>query len=256
MLRLESSFLTSLMLMSLGLPMANAQSNNTAPAVLSLRDAANSWQATPKSEGTQVDTTDGSSREKRNQRWQSQLAIYEHLKPGESVVITGGSTKGQPPELPQRRDATWAIVLFEDFHVYAASEDSKAVYTEMNFRIEQIFRNNAAVPSKVGDLIDVGIAGGRLTRKNGVLNTTPVTPEKKYFIPGHRYLVAFSPVGDGSFQILKRWDVSDGTVRIDDEREARRAARFGSKLDGIPLSAVSATLNRELPDQSRSPENK
>jgi hypothetical protein len=160
------------------------------------------------------------------------------------------SFSGDAPELPKDapgKPTVWAIATFEKFHVYPVDPSEKQLYTEMNFRIDTLFRQPESMHLAPGALVDVSRFGGMAkTHRGKIVRSRNVNPSKYDFQLGHKYLVCLYPNKTGDFVPSSRWDLTSGTVQPQDQQEMNRAARGESKLTGMTESELISYLRSAL----------
>jgi hypothetical protein len=156
---------------------------------------------------------------------------------------------GEFPALP---DDVWVIATFENNHAFMIDNDPALIYSEMNFRIEHIFKKPDNLSLSVGDLIDAGIAGGRLkTSERGSVSPTWLRPADHYYRKGHKYLMQLAYEAQGGFfYAYTRWDISSGKVQPDGPVEIERANRGESAIAGMSVTDLIRYLPSLLSNAS------
>ena len=207
-------------------------------------NAANRWQLTAISPDSQVDTVDPPVRAQRNAYWKAPLEAIRGLE------VFPGPYLSDAPEFPTVKGAAWVIATFESFHVFTIVPDYQLIYTEMNFRVEQVVKQPTYLFLSTGSLIDTDFAGGRIRTPKGDIVSSHVSPFEHFFQPGHKYLLqVVYNAGGGFYWAYKRWDLSSGKVKPDDPGEMYRAAHGNSSIDGMSVSDLANFLPTVLPDE-------
>ena len=225
------------------------------PSEPDFTNAANKWQLTAIKLESQVDTVNPTLREQRDAYWKAPLGTYRDEKKaseaaGGAMFTSSGSYRADGPEFSTVKGATWAIATFENFHVYAVSQDYELLYTEMNFRVEQIFKQPEGLSLSNGALIDAAFPGGRIESPNGKIFAERMEPREHGLQPGHKYLVQFLYIPQGAFFMANAcWDLSSGKVESDSRVEAYRIAHGMTSIVGMSLSDLIDYLPKALPDE-------
>jgi len=148
------------------------------------------------------------------------------------------------------KGATWVIATFENFHVYAIGQDYELIYTEMNFRVEQIFKEPEGLSLSSGALVDAAFPGGRIESPNGKIFTSRIEPQQHGLQPGHRYLLQLLYEAEGGFFMANAsWDISSGKVESDSPVEAYRIAHGRFSIVGMSVPDLINYLPKALPDE-------
>jgi hypothetical protein len=226
------------------------------PSEPDFTNAANKWQLSAAKLESQIDTVNPILREQRDAFWKVPLATYRDEKKaaeasGGAMFTSPGSWFYSPgdPEFSAVKGATWVIATFESFHVYASDRDYELLYTEMNFRVEQIFKQPEGLSLSGGALVDAAIPGGRIESPNGKVFTSRIEPEQRGLQPGHKYLLQLLYEPQGAFFLANAcWDVSSGKVESDSPVEAYRIAHGRFSIVGMSLSDLINYLPKALPD--------
>ncbi len=243
----------------------NASSSDTCPCPQSqpsphpsepdFSNAANEWQLTAVKLESQVDTVNPTLREQRDAFWKVPLGTYRDEK--KAAEAAGGAMSTSPgayladgPEFSAVKGATWVIATFENFHVYAVGQDYELIYTEMNFRAEQIFKEPEGLSLSSAALVDAAIPGGRIESPNGKIFTSRIEPQQHGLQPGHKYLLQllYEPQG-GFFMANASWDISSGKVESDSPVEAYRIAHGRTSIVGMSVPDLVNYLPKALPDE-------
>jgi hypothetical protein len=169
---------------------------------------------------------------------------------GGVLNVAPGPYLAGAPEFPSVKGVAWIIASFVSFHVFAIDPDYRLIYTEMNFRVEQLLRKPPFLPLSNGSVIDADIPGGRIKSPSGRIFALMVSPRQYFFQPGHKYLmqVVYNEEGD-FFWGEKRWDLSSGIVKPDDPGEVYRAQHGNSLIDGMTVPDLIEYLPSVLPDE-------
>lgn len=215
-------------------------------------NAANKWQLEAVDSVSQIDPVSAAVRAKRNTYWAAPLqTIFNASAAPGSYVITEGSYLGDSPEFPDVKGAAWVIATFKTFHVFALDSANRLIYTEINFRVDRVFRQPADVSLSAGNIIDEGLPGGRLRSSSGTTTTLAVSPHEYFWQPGHKYLLQLSYDRETDYFIpLKRWDLTSGRVQADQPDEADRAARGESIINGMSVDSLIRSLPSVLPNEA------
>src|ERR1700735_81055 len=225
------------------------------PSEPDFTNAANKWQLTAVNLESQVDTVNPTLRDERHAYWKIPLRTYRDEKKaaeaaGGAMFTSPGSYWTDGPEFSAVKGATWVIASFENFHVYAIGQDYELLYTEMNFRVEQIFKQPEALALSSGALIDAAFPGGRIKSANGKIFTQRIEPHDHSLQPGHKYLVQFLYIPQGDFFVANAWwDVSSGKVESVSPLEAYRIAHGRFSIVGMSVPDLINYLPKALPDE-------
>jgi hypothetical protein len=134
------------------------------PSEPDFTNAANKWQLTAVDLESQVDTVNPTLREQRDAYWKAPFGTHRDEKKaaeaaGGAMFTSSGAYLADGPEFSAVKGATWVIATFENFHVYAIEHDYELIYTEMNFRVEQIFTQSQGLSLSNGALVDAAFPG-------------------------------------------------------------------------------------------------
>jgi hypothetical protein len=225
------------------------------PSVPDFSNAANKWQLTAVNLESQVDTVNPILREQRDTFWKVPLETYRDEKKaaevaGGAMFTSPGAYSADGPEFSAVKGATWVLATFEDFHVYAIGRDYELLYTEMNFRVEQVFKEPEGLSLSSGALVDAAFPGGRIESPGGKIFTSRIEPQQRGLRPGHKYLLQllYEPQG-GFFMANASWDISSGKVESDSPVEAYRIAHGRTSIVGMSVPDLINYLPRALPDE-------
>lgn len=225
------------------------------PSEPDFTNAANKWQLTAVNLGSQVDTVNPTLREQRDAYWKIPLGTYRDEKKaaeaaGGAMFTSPGAYLADGPEFHAVKGATWVVASFENFHVYAVGQDYELIYTEMNFRVEQIFKQPENLSLSNSVLVDAAFPGGRIESPNGELFTSRIEPHEHSLQPGHKYLLQLLYLPQGAFFMTNAWwDVSSGKVESDSPVEAYRVAHGQSSIVGMSVTDLINYLPKALPDE-------
>jgi hypothetical protein len=211
-------------------------------------DAPNEWQLEAADLRTQVDTVNPTLREERDAFWRKPLSDYREMAKGNFGVSTGAYL-GNAPEFSSVKGATWVIATFESFHVYAVDHDYELLYTEINFRVDNVLKLPEGLSLSDGALVDSGIPGGRVKTPKGETATSRVEPKEYEFQTGHRYLVQLLYQPKGEFFVAnQRWDLTSGKVEPYTGIALERLANKNSAIVGMTVPELIKYLPSVLPD--------
>src|ERR1700722_12249609 len=212
-------------------------------------DAQNKWQLDAADLASQVDTVNATLREERDAFWRKPLEEYREMAKGNFGVGGAGYLANQP-EFSAVKGATWVIATFESFRAYAVDHDYELLYTEINFRVENVLKLPEGLSLSDGALVDAGIPGGRVKTPKGEIVTSRVEPKKYEFQPGHRYLLQllYEPKGD-FFIANQRWDLTSGKVEPYTGIALERLANKNSAIVGMTVPELIKYLPSVLPDE-------
>lgn len=229
-------------------PCPSTQTSSTHNLEADFADAANKWQFTAIDPKSQLDTVSPDVRQLRDAFWKRPL---ESLRGASGVH--GASLPGMSPEFPVQSGDVWVIATFEGFHVFEINHDSELIYTEMNFRIEYVFRQPATLSFSAGSVVDAGLAGGRIkTTAGDVVSPGWLRPLKYSPQLGHKYLIQFlyEPQAE-VFLGAKRWDISSGKVEVEGPEETARAAQGKSAIAGKSVTDLVNYFQSILPGEPK-----
>ena len=220
--------------------------------VANFDNAANNWQLTAIDVQSQIDTVDPSVRAQRNTYWKrARETDLEGTGNGSVLNSAPGPYLTDAPEFPSVKGASWVIASFVSFHVFAIDPYYRLIYTEMNFRVDQLLKEPSYLTLSNGSVVDVDFPGGCVKAPSGKTFALVVSARQYFFQPGHKYLmqVVYNEEG-GFFWEGKRWDISSGIVKPDDPGEIYRAQHGNSLIDGMTVPDLRIHLPSLLPDES------
>jgi len=232
-------------------PCPPAQASQTHDLEADFADAANKWQLTAIDPKSQVDTVSPDVREQRDAFWKGPL---EWLRGASGV--SGAMLPGIPPEFQVQPGDVWVLASFENFHVFEINHDPELIYSEMNFRVEQVFRQPSNLSLSNGSLVDVGITGGRIKSiKGDTVSPGWLRPSKYGPQPGHKYLIQLLYEPKGLVFIAgNRWDISSGKVEVEGFIETARAAQGKSAIAGMSVADLVNYFPSILPEEPKAEE--
>ncbi len=211
-------------------------------------NAANKWMLEPVDIESQKDTVDPQSRSLRDAFWDKccgQQQPLSSLQTSHLGHYHEGVMLPNTPELPVLRDGAWIIGKFESFHTYL-TKSQRAIYTEVNVRVQKVFGQTGLARVSPGQLIDIGDFGGTITAPWGGKYTYEVEPMRYHFQPGHTYLMLIEYRPEGQLYVVgKRWELSNGVVEPEGA-EVNRARAGKSEIDGLNEAALSEVMTRKL----------
>jgi len=211
-------------------------------------DAQNKWQLEPADMVSQADTVNPTLREERDAFWRKPLEKYREMAKGNFGI--GVSYLGSQPEFSAVKGATWVVATFETFHVYAVDHDYELLYTEINFRVENVLKLPEGLSLSDSALVDAGVPGGRVKTPKGEVVTSRVDPKKYEFQPGHRYLLQLLYEPKGEFFVAnERWDLTSGKVEPYTGIALERLANKNSTIVGMTVPELIKYLPSVLPDE-------
>jgi hypothetical protein len=188
------------------------------------------WRDTPTDIRSQVDTTTVQDRRLRDAYWNG---IMPPAPPGLGIARTPGLSSATGPEFPMIPNSVWVLCRFESSHVFETSGGG-GLYTEINCRIDHVFGTPSPNFVREGELIDIGVPGGKIIDSNGHQRNRLSSGDLAHQLqPSHQYLLQLSHQASGNFFIPgKFWDLSDGTVRPVDPGDITRARNGKSSIAG------------------------
>jgi hypothetical protein len=211
--------------------------------------AQNKWQLEPADLGSQLDTVNPTLREERDAFWRKPLGEYRDMAKG-NFSVSPGAYLGNAPEFSSVKGATWVIATFETFHVYAVDHDYELLYTEINFRVENVLKLPEGLSLSDGALVDAGIPGGLVKMSKGEIVTSRVEPKKYEFQPGHRYLLQLLHDPQGEYFVANQnWDLTSGKVEPYTDFRLELLANKKSAIVGMTVPELIKYLPSVLPDE-------
>jgi hypothetical protein len=221
------------------------------------KTAENRWMRTPVDVRAQNDTIAPSDRQGRDLYWDELI--------GASMPLSqpGARAKGMPlvdpspnaPEIGDLGDGVWLVGKFEGYRMFLTASQ-RAVYTEIDFRVQHVFGHPNLPSLGEGTLIQIDRPGGTIVAPWGKTISYEVRPEQHEFQPNHIYLtaLAYHPHGNfysGGSDTGKRWDVTDGFARPGNALLAQRAAQGRSEISGLSLPQVIQLVDEKFEEYHR-----
>jgi hypothetical protein len=206
----------------------------------------------------EIDTVDPELRAQRNEHWRrSVLNVIAPSRANVPLVVfpsLGVAGDNGGPEFPRKKGAIWLIATFFSFHVFAADADYRLIYTEMNFRVENVIKQPSYSTITNGSVVDVDIPGGRIRTPSGTIKELLLSPRRYFFQSDHKYLMLL--VYDENAKFFRaderRWDVTSGIVQPDNIVEKRRSKEGTSLIDGMSVPDLLRFLPTVLSDEPES----
>lgn len=216
--------------------------------------AQNRWQNTPIDVASQSDTVSADVRTRRNTYLKPLLeAAREAIEPtdnprGTITMPFPGPVLGDTTELSGPPQAVWVIARFDSFHVFAADQQYRLIYTEVNFRVTHVLRQPPSLSFAPGAVLDSEVTGGRIKKPDGKIASFRVFPEGHSYRPGGTYLLlgTYDPATQ-YFRLYNWWDLSSGRVVPGTLVEIDRVAKGKSKLIGLTIAGAVQYLDSALP---------
>jgi hypothetical protein len=175
--------------------------------------AANRWQLTAIDFQSQRDTVAPSIRATRNAYRQSELQHFRDIEKAHgSWAMSGNMPRSQTVEFFTDPNEIWVIATFDHFLVVPIDPDFQLLYTEINFRIDQVIHQPRTSSLTHGMSFDIIFNGGRIKKPNGEIVSWLLSPSRHSFQPGHTYLLQIIGPScvNGVCYTGDRWDVSTG----------------------------------------------
>jgi hypothetical protein len=209
--------------------------------------AENSWRLTAIDSQSQRDTVAPNIRAARNAFWRPGLQEYRDLEAtNRSMYKTPGPSPSQ--ELTLDPNDTWVIATFDHFLVVSVDPDFQLLYTEMNFKINQVVHQPSSSSLAPGMSFDMDIEGGKIKKANGDIVSWHIFDSSRYFVqPGHTYLMQIGSMGlEGLYYVGERWDVSTGKAVPDTDDLVGYALSGSSIISGRTTREAIAYLQSVL----------
>lgn len=218
-------------------------------------DAENRWQLNPVDILRDTDSVEPRIRAARNSYWQSIFQKARDIEAEEAgngirSLPASGYSRGYfypalIPEIPSTPNSTWVIAKFTSYHIIPIDQDYRDFYTEENFKVIQIIQQPLQGVLAAGDRFDVDLGGGTIiTPQRQTINHTSPVPLMEQ--PRHTYLLQLVSKSNDTFEITKRWDVSNNKVTPDTKIEVLRASEGTAKLSGMSIFDAVQYIQSEL----------
>ena len=214
------------------------------------KGAANEWRTKPVELSAQVDTASGDIRLARDRYWDESIGSEGSLLDPTTAtrIFPNLSTEGDfllslHPEFPADPNLVWVIGHFDAYHSYFSASE-KSIYTEMNFKVQQVFGQAVAMSwVKSGTTIDLGSPGGTVVTPNRVVLSYALGPRRLSLVPGGTYLLQLDfHHKEQFFSVRNQWDLSVGrAVPLTGLEEARQSSG-SSILSGMAIDDILKTL--------------
>ena len=222
-------------------------SSRTAPDNNS-KPAPNAWILTPTPYLQWNKDMSPSLRAERDEFWDNVSTSDVPITSPSYVAPTVGvlfSTQG--PEIPDSPNRAIVTATFTNHRsVLSASEFS--MYTEVMLRVDEVFEDRTGSGELVkGREITLLSPGGTVMLSSGEKLTAGIPPGEPPLAPGHKYLfvMSYHPKGD-FYEEATDWDISDGVVRPNTDRNREMAKEGRSSLSGVSVQQIGAVLDKEL----------
>jgi hypothetical protein len=199
---------------------------------------ANAWMRTPYELPTHDDLAP-SLRHFRDEYWDGMLGHFGALTP-QTVIHTSegayGPSVGGSREIPDLRSDNAAMIGTFSRYRSVVTASGRAIYTDITFAVDHVFRDAAGGHGVSGSEITVGFGGGSVRTASGGVISLMTEPRKYFMQPGRTYLLFLTYKAYGDFYVggIPTWDLSDGTVTANfDEVKAKE---HGTKMTLIGLT--------------------
>jgi len=209
--------------------------------------AANAWMKVPMDAGAPDDLIPY-VRHLRDEFWDNQLGHFGVLTPKTTVHSSSGDSGYQPHDIPDLLPGqALFIVTFRRYRT-ALTPSGRAVYTDMAFTVDHLFRDAIRGHAFTGTEITVSVPGGTVRTGDGQIISFLTDPEADFAEPGKTYLLMTHYQADGDFYIGgdPDWDLSDGTVRVNSPQARDRIARGDSKINGLSKQELIVLLDQRF----------
>jgi hypothetical protein len=146
-------------------------------------------------------------------------------------VSQGISVEGQP-EIPEVSNRAVVIAKFVASRS-ALTASGREIYTEVTFQVANVFQHGDGNASPESEIV-VLVRGGTVKTADGKVISYLTDPRAYFIQPQRTYLLALSHYADGEFYSLANsWDLSDGVVRANSDRDLALAQQGKSALVGL-----------------------
>jgi hypothetical protein len=212
------------------------------------RNANNRWMLNPVDIRQQRDTVPPEQRKLRDAFWDSLIGASAPLDEPQTThwnIFPGGNLT-TAPEFPKIPGGVWLVGKFESYSTFL-SASKRSIYTEIHIRVQHVFGNPTAEPTK-GTTIDVARPGGTILAPWGDVASYWVDTPRVYDAqPGHVYLLLLKyHDAVGFYTEARRWDLTSGVATPDSELEEYRAKHGKSEINGRKLSDLIEYLDQKL----------
>jgi hypothetical protein len=176
---------------------------------------------------------------KKYEKDKSELSVDPHSE----LVTTSGHWASSLSAIPS--DESTAIVVGRVTEAKAhLSPNRHKVYSEFTVKVEEVIKNNSAIPISVGNPIDVDRLGGRVKFPNGKVGL--------YFVSGQempqadrRYLFFLTNMDkESGLSIVTGYELRDGRVYLlDYPGEGHPMTKFAGEEEVLLLDEVRKTID-------------
>jgi len=159
-------------------------------------------------------------------------------------VFAGAHVAGHP----EIAEVSNRAVVIATFTVYRGvlTASGREVYTEVTFRVSNVFEEVAGRAVRDSD-ITVALRGGTVKTIDGKVISYLTDPRPYFIQPQRTYLLVLSHHADGDFYSRAGdWDISDGVVRANSDRDNRIARQGKSALVGLTKDQLVRLLNQRF----------
>jgi hypothetical protein len=164
------------------------------------------------------------------------------------------TNSGAPPfrtDISLDPKETWVVATFDHYLVIPIDAEEKLFYTEIIFRINLIIRQPKTLSLTPDMTFDVDVAGGRIKKANGDIESWRLVPRRYSPQPEHSYLMMVEPLNAGGlYNIQEMWDLSSGKAVPDSEGLSCRDGSGRQVICGQPTHAAIDYLQSALPVDS------
>jgi hypothetical protein len=209
--------------------------------------AANGWMKIA-TDLSQPETASPAIRQQRDSHFDaSPLASRVPLTPDSAPlhhVFAGAHVAGQP-EIAEVSNRAVVIATFTGYRSILTAS-GREVYTEVTFHVSNVFEDTAGRAVRDSD-ITVALRGGTVKTAGGNVISYLTGPRPYFIQPQRTYLLVLSHHADGDFYSRAGdWDISDGVVRANSDRESRIAQQGKSALVGLSKDQLVRLLNQRF----------
>lgn len=164
-----------------------SQSSPSRPTPKTTAEVANAWMQTP-SVGGNVSDVSAAIRSERDTFWDNLSGAREPLTARTASASAMGESWYEPaPEIPKVENR---VVLTGTFVAYRSflTSSRRTIYTEIAFKVDEIFQNRSMSIITPGDNITVAIAGGSALSPSGETLHYLTQPRELFVQPSRKYL--------------------------------------------------------------------